>query len=283
MRFRSFVHEILTSCHPRQWTLKTRLLYLPAFLIILFVILLLFYLNQAFTVQTRHSARSQLSLLSQWIINDIDEHKKNLLTESLLTADNPDISAAFAGEDREKLNRLLLPNIKTTLKHPGYYQKLFYHFYQPPAVSFYQNSQTGHWGKDLSESKPMVVQVNQELQSYSGLERDDKGISVIAVSPIFFHDKHVGAVEVRMSLKNTLENIEIAVPFGLMVVADSGKDTPVTEHGQELDRMKILLSRGHIKSEMISQGLSFLSDSSQTGRFLYKTIELDGVNNSSPT
>ena len=281
MTFRSFVHEILTSCHPRQWTLKTRLLYLPAFLIILFVILLLFYLNQAFTVQTKHSARNQLSLLSKWIISDIEEHQKNLLTESLFTAVDPDISAAFASEDREKLNRLLLPNLETTRKHSGHYQNLFYHFYQPPAVSFYKYSLSSSWGEDLSQSKPMVVLVNQELQSYSGLERDDKGISVIAVSPVFTHGIHLGAVEVRISLNNILENIEVAVPFGLILVADSGNGTPVTEHDPEPDRMKILLKSGHIKSEMINQDLSFLSDTSQTGRFLFKIIELDGVNNSS--
>ncbi|MBU1138686.1 MAG: hypothetical protein KKA76_06900, partial [Proteobacteria bacterium] len=280
--FRFFIHELLPSCHPRQWTLKTRLLYLPAFLIILFVILLLFYLNQAFTVQARHSARNHLSLLSQWIANNIDEHKKILLTESLFTADHPDIAEALASEDREKLDRLLLPDTKTTLKHVGHYQNIFYHFYRPPAISLYQNNQTSLWGEDLSGSKPMVVKVNQELQSYSGFEYDGNNISLISISPVFFHDKHVGAVEVRMSLENTLEHIAITEPYGLILLANPGKDTPVAErHDRNLDTTNILLSKGHINLEMISQQLSFLSDSSESGNFLYKSIGLDSVDNTS--
>lgn len=279
--FYSFVYKILTSCRPRQWTLKTRLLYLPACLIITFVILLLFYLNQAFTVQTGNSAQNQLSLLSQWIINDITVHQKNVLAESFRIADDPDISAAVVSDDHENLDRLFLLKMAPKLKDSGDLKNLLYHFYQPPAVSFYQNSQANHWGEDMSQSKPMVVKVNQELQSYSGLERDDRGISVIAVSPIFSHDKHVGAVEVRMSFKNTLENIQINAPFGLMLVVDAGKGTAVTEHGRNLDRMKILLSKGDIKSEIMNQDLSSLSDSSRGDRFFYKIIELNGVNNSS--
>ncbi len=279
--FRFLVHEFLTSCHPRHWTLKTRILYLPAFLILLFVVLLLFYLNQAFSIQARHSANNQLSLLSQWITNDLDEHKKTLLTETLLIARKTEISAALASKDREKLDILLRPDMQTTLKHAGYHQDISYHFYLPTTVSFYPNSQTNIEVEDMSQSKAMVVKVNHELQSHSGFERNASGISVIAVSPVFFQDEHVGAVEVKMSLENALENIVIAEPFGLILMASSAKNSPGTDHDLSLDRINILLSRGPINSKILSQKLSFLTDSSQSSKFLYKSIELSSVNSSS--
>ncbi|MBU0944901.1 MAG: diguanylate cyclase [Proteobacteria bacterium] len=278
--FRFFVHEALTSCHPRQWTLKTRILYLPGFLIILFVILLLFYLNQAFTVQARHSARSQLSLLSQWINNDIAEHRKNIMTESLFIADQPDLAAALANEDLKKLDSLLLSDMKKSLQHASHHQNFFYHFYKPPAISFYQHSKLNLGGEDLSQAKPLVVKVNHELQPYSGFEHDANGVSIIAISPVFFNDNHVGAVEVRMSLEHAFEHIEIAEPFGLLLVEDSGKTTPVTEQDRTPDNLNILLSKGHINSKMISQKLSFRSATLESGKFLHKSIELDGGVNS---
>ena len=277
--FLSFFHKFLTSFHPRQWTLRTRLFYLPGTLIILFVILLLFYLNQAFIVQTKNSARNQLYLLSQWIANSIEENENDLLAESLFTADDLNIAEAFAREDRQKLNKLMLQNLERKAKYSGNTHNFSYHFYQPPAVSFYQNNAPTHRGEDLSQSRPMVVKVNQELRSYSGLENDTDGISIIAVTPIFFQERHVGAVEVRVKLKNTLESIEIAVPFGLLLVTDSGKYTTSGENGRDLTSMKVLQSRGHIKPEMINQELSLVSDSSRSGEFLYKVSELHGVDN----
>lgn len=278
---RFFVHEFLTSCHPRHWTLKTRILYLPAFLIILFVILLLFYLNQAFTVQARHSANNQLSLLSQWIINDLNEHKKALLTETLLIANQPEISAALADKDREKLDRLLRPDVKIILKHTGHQQDFSYHFYQPPAVSFYQNSLASLGGEDLSNSKPMVVKVNRELQAHSGFEHDDTGISIVAVSPLFYHDRHMGAVEIKMSLEKALEDIIIAEPFGLILIASSSKNTLTTGFEPALDKTNILMSRGPINAKNFDQKLSFLTDGSHSSKVLYKHIEINDSNSTS--
>lgn len=272
--FRSSLHEILTSFHPRQWTLRTRLLYLPGFLIVLFVILLLFYLNQAFTVQARHSAVNQLFHLSNWINNTIAVHKNYLLSESLAISYDSEMAAAFAGGDRARLNGLLLKYLERRMKHSEEKQHLQYHFYRTPAVSFYQNS-AGPAGEDQSPAKPMVVKANRELQSFSGLERNADGIALVAVSPVYYLEKHVGAVEVTLNLENTLENLEIAMPFGMLLLRDPGKEIAAdVQLGQDSSK-QILLSRGHIKAEVTE--LPFLTASSQSGRFLYKAIDLKGV------
>lgn len=171
--------------------------------------------------------------------------------------------------------------MQTTLKHAGHHQDLSYHFYLPTTVSFYPNSQTNIEVEDMSQSKVMVLKVNHELQSHSGFERNASGISIVAVSPVFFQDEHVGAVEVKMSLENALENIVIAEPFGLILMASSAKNSLGTDHDRNLDRINILLSRGPINSKILSQKLSFLADSSQSSKFLYKSIELSSVDSSS--
>lgn len=273
--FRSFLHETLSAFHPRQWTLRTRLLYLPGCLIVLFVILLLFYLNQAFTVQARHSAVNQLFHLSSWINNTINVHKNYLLNESLATAYDSEMASAFAGGNRAKLNGLLLQNLERKLKYSEEKQHLQYHFYQPPAVSFYQNS-GGPVGEDLSGAKPMVVKANREQRSFSGLECDSGGISIVAVSPVYYLEKHVGAVEVRMNLENTLENLEISMPFGMLLLRgpEKGKTGDVPQVPDPAGQ-QILLSRGHVKAEVAE--LPFFSPSTLSGRYLYKAIDLKGV------
>ncbi|MDW7772196.1 MAG: diguanylate cyclase [Desulfobulbaceae bacterium] len=275
---RSFVREFLTSLHPRQWTLKTRLLYLPGFLIVLFVVLLLFYLNQAFSVQYRHSARNQLSLLSEWITSNISDQRENLQKECLFAADNHEISAAFAAEDRDELKKLLLQNLEKRLKYSGGNDHYNYHFYLPPAVSFYQNSMAGH-EEDLSESESLAAKVNRDLQTYTALKRDVNGLSMVAVAPIFFNGKHVGALEVRENFKNTLESINVALPFGMLLVAETGRTAPDVEPDPEINGRKILLSKGHIQSKLLNKDLYLLTDPTKSGSYLSKTVELNDINN----
>ncbi|MHB8789453.1 MAG: diguanylate cyclase [Desulfobulbaceae bacterium] len=276
---RTFLHDILTPLHPRQWTLRTRLLYLPATLIGLFVILLLFYLNQAFSVQSKHSARNQLNLLSEWVTNNIDDHRGYLLKEAVLTADNPEISSAFVAEDSEKLTFLLLQNTEKRLKYSGEKQQLQYHFFKPSAVSFYHNTMITN-GDDLSERKPRVVKVNEDLQPCSGIERDEIGLSLVAVAPIYSGNKHVGALEVREDLRETLENINITLPFGMLLLQESGDDiTPAGLAGNAAGVIPLLV-KGHIKSEVANNDWSFLTDPSKSDDLLYKDVALRDIDNS---
>lgn len=276
--FRTFRHEILTPFHPRQWTLRTRLLYLPSCLISLFVILLLFYLNQAFSVQSRHSARNQLNLLAEWINNSIDGHKGYLLKEASLTADNSEISSALAADDPEKLNILLLEYTKRKLRYSGEKEHFNYHFFKQPAISFYHNTMAAN-GEDLSDTKPMVVKVNQDLQSYSTIELDEYGLSLVAVTPIYSDGRHVGALEVRENLQETIDAINIVLPYGMLLLAESDKEISPTEPSRDTAGVKTLMTKGHIKAEVMNYDWSFLTDPSKSTGLLYKDIALRDLEN----
>ncbi|MFZ5797585.1 MAG: diguanylate cyclase [Thermodesulfobacteriota bacterium] len=277
--FRAFLHELLTPLHPRQWTLRTRLLYLPGCLIGLFVVLLLFYLNQAFSVQSRHAARNQLALLSEWITGSLDQHKENLLKEAVFTADNAAISAAFVAGDAEKLNLLLFRNMEKRLKCSGGNQHLQYHFFKPPAISFYHSAMVVN-GEDLSETRPLVIKVNQDLQSYSTIERDENGLALVAVTPIYADNQHVGALEVRENLQESLHAINIALPFGMLLLAEPGNAGSSADPSPEPAGMTALITRGHIKAELTSHDWSFLNDPSAPSDLLYKDVALKGLDRS---
>lgn len=276
----SWLHDFLTPLHPRQWTLRTRLLYLPACLITLFVILLLFYLNQAFSVQSRDAARNQLNLLADWITDNISEHKGYLLKESILTSDNPEISAAFVAQDREKLGRLLLKNMENRIRYSAGGQRLQYHFFLPPARSYYHNTMVSH-GEDLSHVKPLVVKANENRQSYSGIEREEDGLSLVAVTPIFYQGEHVGAVEVREDIQETIEDINITMPFGMLLLAEE-KTGPVAGEGKTGGHAggaaMPIITKGYIGSDITEQNWS-LTERPDSNGLLYKEIPLKGTDN----
>jgi diguanylate cyclase (GGDEF)-like protein len=276
--FRTFRHDILIPFHPRQWTLRTRLLYLPSCLISLFVILLLFYLNQAFSVQSKHSARNQLNLLAEWINNSIDGHKGYLLKEASLTADNSEISAALAADDPEKLNILLLEYTKKNLNYSGEKEHINYHFFKQPAISFYNNTIATN-GKDLSDRKPMVIKANQDLQAYIAIEHDEYGLSLVAVTPVYSDGRHVGALEVRENLQETIDEINIVLPFGMLLLAESDKEISPADPSRDTAVVKTLMTKGHIKAEVVNHDWSFLIDPSKSTDLLYKDIALRDLEN----
>jgi diguanylate cyclase (GGDEF)-like protein len=275
---RTFLHDALTPLHPRQWTLRTRLLYLPGCLIGLFVILLLFYLNQAFSVQARHSAKNQLNLLAEWINNSIDGHKGYLLKEASFTADNAEISAAFAADDPEKLNILLLEHIKKSLRNSGENQRFNYHFFKDPAVSFYHNTMAAN-GDDLSETKPMVVKVNHDLQPCSAIERDAHGLSLVAVTPVYSNGQHVGALEVRENLQWIIDEINIAIPIGMLLLTEPDEKISPADPARNTAGVQKLMTKGHIKAEVVNHDWSFLRDPTKSTGLLYKDIALRDFEN----
>ncbi|MCB2183308.1 MAG: diguanylate cyclase [Desulfobulbaceae bacterium] len=260
-----FFDEILKSLNPSQWTLKTRLFYLPGFLIAFFNILLLFYLNQAYFVQTEHSANNQLSLVSKWIDHEINHHSQLLLTEASVLTTDPVILEALADKDRTRLKNQTLIYLEKMQKNRDHTNNLSLHFYLPPAESFFQTRYLNKWGDDLSDSKPMVLKVNQELRAYAALEASEQVISLVAVAPILFENEYLGALEIRLDLDDLLEGMQIASPFGIILLAN--EDLPdIMQHGKDQnERPLILKSHGYIdpetKNKLISSGGKILNDS----------------------
>lgn len=267
-KFSFSFHEILKSLNPAQWTLKTRLLYLPGFLIILFNILLLFYLNQAYFVQNEQASSSQLSLLSKWIHHEINQHIQILLTESSIATNDPAIHKALVDQDRNSLKNLSSVFLEKMQKNRYHTNDLSLHFFLPPAESFFQTRYLNKWGDDYSESKPMVLKVNQELRPYSGLESRDQVISIVVVTPILFQDTYLGALEVRVGLNDLLEGMDIASPFGLILLANDNL-LENTGAGKQHDERKVLMkSHGYIdsktKNKLISFGGKIFNDKEHT-------------------
>ncbi|MFC1837784.1 diguanylate cyclase [Thermodesulfobacteriota bacterium] len=272
--FISFWQNMLTGLNPKQWTLKTRLLYLPSFLIVLFIILLLSYLYQAYTVQTELAAENQLSLLSHWINHEIEQHTQLLLTKSSSIANDPHIRQAMADEDRETLKNFTLQYRERMQMSAGQTSDLSFHFYRSPAVSFFQSRFINKWGDDLSKEKPLVLLVNRELRSYGFLEGNEQGLNIVAVSPIVMQDEQIGALEVSLSLNELLENIKISSPFGIILLADEkGSASGIVKEQPDMTK-RILLTRGHVQPETVSRLIN-IGHIDPEFEYSYKTINLN--------
>lgn len=106
-------------------------------------------------------------------------------------ANMPDVSAAFAARDRQKLEAASLP-LFGSVKAQGISQV---QFHLPPATSFLRLHQPAKFGDDLSGFRFTVVAANQNHKPVFGLEEGVAGWGIRAVVPVVVGGQHVGTVE----------------------------------------------------------------------------------------
>ncbi|NWG34891.1 MAG: GAF domain-containing protein [Chloroflexi bacterium] len=116
-------------------------------------------------------------------------------------ANNPEVQAAFAAGDRERLIELTLPGyqmIDTRFDIPQY------QFHLPPAVSFLRLHNLEQYGDDLSAFRFTVLKANTEQKVVSGLEIGRGGLGIRGVVPVTYQGRHVGTVEFGPNVDLTL-------------------------------------------------------------------------------
>ncbi len=70
-----------------------------------------------------------------------------------------------------------------------------FHFHLPNSVSFLRVHSPNQYGDDLSSFRFMVVETNKTLKPQRGLEVGINGLSLRAMYPVFYQDKHIGSLE----------------------------------------------------------------------------------------
>jgi signal transduction histidine kinase len=73
-----------------------------------------------------------------------------------------------------------------------------FHFHLPDGMSFLRVHNPALSGDDLTEIRPMVVQMMDEQREIRGIEKGREGLSQRAMMPIFHGGKYVGSVEYGM-------------------------------------------------------------------------------------
>jgi len=151
-----------------------------------------------------------LSRLDQLFQNRLAELESFALALATEVANNPEVQAAFAAGDRDRLTELTLP---AYLRLDEAFDVPQFQFHQPPAISYLRLHQPELFGEDLSLYRPSVVLANAEQRSVSGSEIGRAGLGVRGVVPVSHLDEHIGTVEFGLNVDQTLLE-EMKAQFG---------------------------------------------------------------------
>ncbi len=122
---------------------------------------------------------------------------------ALEVANNPEIQAAFAAGDRERLTELTLPSY---LLIDEQFDVPQHQFHLPPATSFLRLHSLDKFDDDLSSFRFTVLKANAEQQPVSGLEIGRGGLGIRGVAPVSYENEHIGTVEFGLNVDQTLLN-----------------------------------------------------------------------------
>ena len=116
-------------------------------------------------------------------------------------ANYPEVQAAFAVKDRERLIELTLPSYRVIDEQFDIPQ---FQFHLPPATSFLRLHSLDKYGDDLSSFRFTVLAANSEKKPVSGPELGRAGLGIRGVVPVTFQGKHIGSVEFGTDIGPTL-------------------------------------------------------------------------------
>lgn len=125
---------------------------------------------------------------------------------SNLVANIPEVNAAMAAGERDKLSNWLVPSFQVLKKEYGVRQ---FQFHTPPAMSFLRVHKPEKFGDDLSSFRLTVVETNTQRKPVVGIEKGVAGLGVRGMVPVLNNGNHIGSVEFGMSFgKPFFENFK---------------------------------------------------------------------------
>lgn len=145
----------------------------------------------------RVTEQNNMEFLSQALQSRLQAMESFAVALALENAENPEIQAAFAARDRERLTELTLPAYLTLDQEFSVPQN---QFHLPPATSFLRLHQLDSFGDDLSSFRFTVLQANELKQPVSGLEIGRGGLGMRGVAPVSYQNEHIGTVEFGLNV-----------------------------------------------------------------------------------
>ena len=137
----------------------------------------------------------------QYFLDDIVFKENMGMSLAYTVAKNPDVAAAFAARDRDRLIELLLPVYETLQKDFGVKQ---FHFHIPPATSFLRLHALSRFGDDMESYRHTINLARQSGTGVSGIERGVFGLGIRSVVPVFHEGRQIGTFEIGLSLEQSL-------------------------------------------------------------------------------
>ena len=188
------------------WTVRRKLFIPVITLVVLGTVGLIGY-NQYVSSQKNSAQEAQeLERLKNTFLAEIQSTETLALGLATSAANNPEVQAAFAAGDRERLTELMLQTYETANKEFAVKQ---FQFVSPPATSFLRLHQLDKYGDDLSQFRFTVLEANNTKQSVRGPEIGRAGLGVRGEAPVFYLGRHIGVVDVGIDIGDAfLERIK---------------------------------------------------------------------------
>jgi methyl-accepting chemotaxis protein len=198
----------------------------------------------------------------------MESHSAEMMSN--LVANIPDVNAAMAAGDRDKLNNMLGPAFKVLKKDYGVRQ---FQFHTPPATSFLRVHKPEKYGDDLSSFRKTVVEANTNNKPIVGIEKGVAGLGLRGVVPVMHDGKHIGSVEFGLSFgKPFFENFKNL--YGVDMALYIHNDDAFKLFASTLDKTA-LLSKAQMASAFAGKPLKIHTYNQSTPVAVYAGVVKD--------
>ncbi len=261
---------------PSQWGLRLRILLVAGVLLSAGMVSLVGFESWQLANSMERDVQERLKLLDHWVHDEIRTRLDGLTSSVSSLTNLPDVTGALAKRDREALKTFIMPYLDRLRIATGN-TSLYFHFHTPDLVSFLRTWDIYRYGDDLSGYRHMVVRVNRELASFSGLELGQGGTVLRSITPVFHAGKHVGSVEAAMNVVDALQKLTLPQDYGMVLVLDKSLEKVL---GSGLERYSfanwvVLKSLGDADGDLANKALGVGASTGRVGNFLFRLIPVD--------
>lgn len=190
----------------------------PAVLIITVVIaitMISVVSNRISSQMTASSEEGQFAMMSEIMKSKLVGAENNALSSAEMVAAMPDVKAAFAAKDRERLLAITQDIFRIQHDKYGFTQA---QFHELPAVSFLRVHNPKKFGEDLSGYRQMVVDVNRNIAIRKGIEVTTSGVGIFGTLPMTdAAGVHTGSFEMALEFGPLLDALKAAYGFEMAV------------------------------------------------------------------
>ncbi|OOG26195.1 methyl-accepting chemotaxis protein [Thioalkalivibrio denitrificans] len=172
--------------------ISTRLLGGIGLILVLTIAVILPVVLSNLSQMSERAEERQLQDLYQSLRASIDAQSQRAEAMSAAISHIPEVQAAFAARDRDRLIELTEPLFRNMRDTHGIEQ---FQFHVPPATSFLRVHRTDRYDDDLSSFRHTVVETNRSRRPVQGLEAGVAGLGVRGVVPMVNQGEHTGSVE----------------------------------------------------------------------------------------
>ena len=208
----------------------TRKLLIPMLIFISLIIAGLITYNTVVSVrQSNEAEQGRLENMSEVFLARLKAKEDLAVALASDVANNPEVQAAFAVKDRERLIELTLPAYKVL---DAQFDIPQFQFHLPPATSFLRLHNLEQYGDDLSSFRFTVLAANAEKRVVSGPEIGRGGLGIRGVVPVTYQGRHIGTVEFGTNVDLTLiEELKSEFGYDMQILLSRGPAEVATFQG----------------------------------------------------